>query len=217
MNRGTARQMNSNKELIFENLEIYRDGICDDCLSDVTGVRPRQQVNSICRSLVHSKKLIRKKAECQVCRRVKLINIDILGVQKSQFSNSAVQITESRLAYRVQPDKELGVEAKIRLLDEREISSGEIMDSCRREMVRIFNCLDRTSSRQGPQSFSERLSRLTNENSIPKDIFVLMRMLNTFRNLVVYEDLEPNDSILGLIRETWDILKEWWKKVKQHL
>jgi len=209
--------MNSNKELILENLEIYRDGICDDCLSDVTRVKPRQQINSICRSLANSKKLIRKKAECQVCKRAKLINIDLLGTQKSPHPDSVAQIAESCLAYPEQPDRDLGIEAKIRVLDEREISSGEIIDSCRREMVRIFNCLDRTSSRQGPQSFSERLSRLTNENSIPKDIFVLMRMLNTFRNLVVYEDLELNHSILGLIRETWDIVKEWWNKVKQHL
>lgn len=48
---------------------------CDDCLSEVTEVFPRQQVNQICRVLESRGKLTRiYRATCPRCGKYKLVN-----------------------------------------------------------------------------------------------------------------------------------------------
>jgi len=50
------------------------NGICDDCLSEVTGVTPRQRINAECRVL-SSRKLVQRTIEdCTRCGRTKLVN-----------------------------------------------------------------------------------------------------------------------------------------------
>ncbi len=48
--------------------------LCDDCLSEVTGVNPRQAINSKCRELVLNKTVARATEDCVRCRRVKIVN-----------------------------------------------------------------------------------------------------------------------------------------------
>ena len=49
-------------------------GYCDDCLSDVLKIRPRQTINQLCRHLQDEHKISRIKAECNQCGKLKLIN-----------------------------------------------------------------------------------------------------------------------------------------------
>ena len=63
----------STREAILE--AIKRVGpLCDDCLSKVTGVHPRQQINQWCRKMVASNFISRDKGSCLKCRGDKLIN-----------------------------------------------------------------------------------------------------------------------------------------------
>ena len=50
------------------------DRLCDDCLSEVTGIAPRQSINIACRALNAKKELSRAQEDCARCRRVKIVN-----------------------------------------------------------------------------------------------------------------------------------------------
>lgn len=67
------------REKILEALQ-RNDRLCDDCLSEATGVTPRQAINSECRSLASSKVLARRTEDCPRCRRAKTINTLIGGL-----------------------------------------------------------------------------------------------------------------------------------------
>jgi hypothetical protein len=50
------------------------DRLCDDCLSEMTGVRPRQAINQIARGMKSAKLLSRPTEDCARCRRPKIVN-----------------------------------------------------------------------------------------------------------------------------------------------
>jgi hypothetical protein len=50
------------------------NALCDDCLSEITGITPRQTVNMGCRVLHASKALSRPRETCRRCKRVKIVN-----------------------------------------------------------------------------------------------------------------------------------------------
>jgi hypothetical protein len=50
------------------------DRLCDDCLSEVTGVSPRQSINMNTRAMATAKRLSRAREDCSRCRRVKTVN-----------------------------------------------------------------------------------------------------------------------------------------------
>ena len=60
------------KEKILAALRKH-SRVCDDCLSEITGVTPRQTVNAECRLL--SKRISRMPEACPRCKRVKLVNV----------------------------------------------------------------------------------------------------------------------------------------------
>jgi hypothetical protein len=80
----------SSLERIAEALEPNQEGVCDDCLSIVADVTPRQQVNQICRGLAARNVIDRSQRECSVCGRQKLVNLPLqqeshrTGTAKSQ-------------------------------------------------------------------------------------------------------------------------------------
>jgi hypothetical protein len=54
---------------------LKRSGaLCDDCLSEVTKITPRQTINMACRALHSSKTLSRPRESCLRCKRVKIVN-----------------------------------------------------------------------------------------------------------------------------------------------
>jgi len=65
----------SNTERIIEQLKaISPAALCDDCLSERSGVEPRQQVNQICRHLASQGKVLRKQDQCSQCGGNKIVN-----------------------------------------------------------------------------------------------------------------------------------------------
>ncbi len=48
--------------------------MCDDCLSMATHIKPRQTINIVCRRLASRNELERKKTNCPVCDKTKIVN-----------------------------------------------------------------------------------------------------------------------------------------------
>ncbi len=49
-------------------------GLCDDCLSEVTAITPRQSINISCRDMHAGKVLLRPRETCPRCNRTKIVN-----------------------------------------------------------------------------------------------------------------------------------------------
>ena len=186
--------MVSSKERVFECLENMPEGICDDCLSKQSQVYPRQQVNSICRDLSEIGKIKREKAICPLCCKLKTSNFLLTGETAQSFTVVSKALREPALAY----------------------GASERLDSIRREIIRIFNEVDPVRRAQigNRETFSERLSRLQNEGKVPNTICTVIRLLNSFRNLTVYESCILGSDELAFLEEAWRLVRSWWSKME---
>ncbi len=62
----------SNAEIIKNFLKNNNgDKFCDDCLAEITGVKPRQQVNQITRPLKGTGNFDRDLGQCKRCNKTK--------------------------------------------------------------------------------------------------------------------------------------------------
>jgi len=61
----------TNIERILDFLISTRKNLCDDCISQMCNIYPRQQVNQICNKKISSS-LITKKEKCSNCNKIKL-------------------------------------------------------------------------------------------------------------------------------------------------
>jgi hypothetical protein len=59
------------------------DRVCDDCLSEMTGVMPRQAININCRELASKRAISRPTESCARCARWKRVNVLPSGVARS--------------------------------------------------------------------------------------------------------------------------------------
>ncbi len=66
--------MPGTRERILGTLEELPSGLCDDCLSERSGVRPRQQVNQRARELENEGRIVRQRRSCPSCGRHKIVN-----------------------------------------------------------------------------------------------------------------------------------------------
>jgi biotin operon repressor len=65
----------SNKEVVLSFIrKSDKDFYCDDCLSDILNITPRQQVNQKCNQLKDENVIIRVKEQCFHCSKDKLVN-----------------------------------------------------------------------------------------------------------------------------------------------
>jgi hypothetical protein len=64
----------NNSDMIIEWLKTHNRKYCDDCLSDILHISPRQQVNQICNRLTKSHEIRRVKDSCDSCNCDKLVN-----------------------------------------------------------------------------------------------------------------------------------------------
>jgi len=64
----------TSSERIIQTLANYPDGLCNDCLSEESGVVPRQQVNQRPTDLSRVGKILRVKRLCSICKGNKLVN-----------------------------------------------------------------------------------------------------------------------------------------------
>ena len=53
----------TNKEEVFDLIQGHPDGLDDDDISDMTGIKPRQQVQQLCNQLASTKRIRRESVE----------------------------------------------------------------------------------------------------------------------------------------------------------
>jgi len=187
------------KERIIEILENRPEGLCDDCLSEIADVKPRQRVNIICRDLKQRGRLRRERATCPECKRQKIINT-LIGLNNKPQPDEIKKMSEVR-------ENEAQYHASYR-------SAAESLDSIRRQLIEIINQLDpvqnqrlRNAAREG---FSDRLTRLADSGIIPTNIMISMRMLNAMRNAAVYRECLFDAKEEELINLAFQIILRWW-------
>ena len=186
--------MLSSKERVIECLESMPEGICDDCLSKQSKVYPRQQVNSICRNLSDIGKVKREKVICPLCCKLKTSNFLFAGEAAPSFVSVGKALREPALAY----------------------GASERLDSIRREIIGILNKVDpvRKAQAGNRETFSERLSGLQSEGRVPNTICTVIRLINSFRNLAVYESCILGSEELAFLEEAWRLVGGWWSKME---
>jgi len=64
----------SNMKIVQDFINTASEPYCDDCLSVVLNIKPRQQVNQICNNLKKEGAIKRKVSQCCHCSKDKLIN-----------------------------------------------------------------------------------------------------------------------------------------------
>lgn len=74
----------NNADAILDYLHEKKAPLCDDCLSTILAITPRQQINSICRSLSGRNAIHRDKGTCSACSSYKIVNH--VGMPKSNSS-----------------------------------------------------------------------------------------------------------------------------------
>lgn len=65
----------SNTEKVQRFIDTSTTFYCDDCLSEELNIKPRQQINQICRNLMKDGFLKREVKPCVGCLKDKLVNI----------------------------------------------------------------------------------------------------------------------------------------------
>jgi hypothetical protein len=64
----------TNKDRVLSVLKTAKADLCDDCLSNLSGIRPRQTVYTICRTLSDTSIILRHHGKCDHCRKFKLVS-----------------------------------------------------------------------------------------------------------------------------------------------
>jgi hypothetical protein len=191
------------RERIIEALEIRAEGICDDCLSESANVKPRQQVNTICRNLQQAGILRRDKAICSegCIKRPKIINrlIGLNDRYQPKKINETADVRDHQFQFQLSNSSAPGR-----------------LDSFRRKMIEIMNDLDphEKNSFTSParEGFSDRLTRLAESGIIPMNIVIAMRMLNAMRNAAIYHRCPIDDKDEELIDVAFQNVLKWWNK-----
>lgn len=191
--------MLSSEELIIEVLETRGMGICDDCLSNVTEIKPRQQVNSICRKLQSTGgKLRRVKGECAECKKNKILN-SIEEIETDLISSDNLYLSSIQ-----EPSSQY---------ETISWDAAGHLDSIRRHIIEIMNKLDPKKSPSDTiniEKFSEKLKRLEDVAIIPNPVAITIRMLNALRNSAVYRQCPLGEKEKELISQAYQYICLWW-------
>jgi hypothetical protein len=179
----------SNTLILLELLESVKpDGRCDDCLSEELSITPRQKVNQICRPLHEAGRIVRLKATCSRCGKVKLVNT----------------LVAANDYYKVAPKSGQPVA--------RNISAADIdIEKTRTELVRICRTLwQRSQSEEQPRSISVVINQLRSSGVLPNHQASLMLTLCNLRNVHVYEEITLGDHERAIAFHAVAIIGEWW-------
>jgi len=86
------------REAILETLSRLGP-LCDDCLSNEAGVRPRQQVTQRCNELAKSNLISREKASCPKCHEYKYVNTIGVKVHTRTVAETVAKASDSSAWY----------------------------------------------------------------------------------------------------------------------
>ncbi|WP_274964124.1 hypothetical protein [Tepidanaerobacter syntrophicus] len=66
--------MNKYSQVITNYLVSEDNYLCDDCLSELLNIKPRQTINAVCNKLFKQDIINRYKGECSCCKKNKMVN-----------------------------------------------------------------------------------------------------------------------------------------------
>jgi hypothetical protein len=186
----------SNSDNILEFLEAnYPNQYCDDCISTELGIRPRQQVNQICRRLEKDGKIKRLRLKCENCHKIKITNkieprFEGLRQKENMVKGQKIKLTEN----------ELKSIAKINI------------EELRNKIVRICQELwSETMRVKPPRSISKVINILKENKHIPSHLANMMLTICNLRNSYVYDGLELGEREKIIAYYAWEIISDWKK------
>src|ERR1043166_8176629 len=82
-----------NREDVFDLIQDHPEGLDDDDISDMTGIKPRQQVQQLCNQLAASQRIRRESVE-KIGKRQKIHNFPSTGHFEPQAKQSGSTETD---------------------------------------------------------------------------------------------------------------------------
>ena len=217
-----------NEDLILELLEsISPEKYCDDCLSNELEIKPRQQVNQICRKIKKkNKNLDRKLGVCSSCKKLKIVNSLVQGY--SNKTDIAYEVRENtdvlvfdrdtRIGSAVPDDRDYADLTETALPQIQHFESKEPfykIQMIRREIVQICRSIwGKKIKEEMPKSVTYAINELRNLRVIPSHQANMMIMLCNLRNCFEYENLEFGENEKTIANDAWDIVQNWWDKTR---
>jgi hypothetical protein len=195
--------METSRNRIIDALETSPGGLCDDCLSEVAQVFPRQQVNQICRPLFQASTTDRQQRSCPRCDRVKLVNR--LVAHASTYRNrprpeTSFMVAEQAIDY-AHPGR-----------NRYEDDDAAWLDGIRRKLLDILKSVEGTSAAN--DGVAKMIARLEDTDALPRVVCCMMRTLNSLRNAVVYEKAALGNHERKVVESAWTSVEEWWRAQK---
>src|SRR5581483_2322984 len=78
----------TNKEEVFDVIQSHPEGLDDDDISEITGIKPRQQVQQLCNQLAASQRIRRESVE-KIGKRRKIHNFPTAGDSPAHSETSS--------------------------------------------------------------------------------------------------------------------------------
>jgi len=183
----------TNSELILEVLDdIKPSRYCDDCLSDELQIKPRQQVNQICRGLEKRGRIAREKDSCSLCNKQKITNA-ISFVARPLSTGKKTSKSSAHYSPSFQGALDIDIE------------------TLRTKIVRICRAIwSKRKKEIPPRSISIIINILKSEEIIPQHQANMMLTLCSMRNVYVYESFELGQRENSIASNAWSIVSEWW-------
>ncbi len=177
------------RDRVIEALEGSPRGLCDDCLSELSRVRPRQQVRQICCGLSKRGEVIRQREICPHCSRQKLVSRR--QAHRPPCSPEPPPIPERHPE--APPLKE---------------QTDRLSDYLHR-LIQMLNAIDPAGS--APEGVNAGIRRLRGVGLLPGDIAAMMQTVNSLRNFVVKERKRLDPLKWQVAENAWAAVKEWWE------
>jgi hypothetical protein len=181
--------------------DIRPSGRCDDCLSDELDIRPRQNINIVCRPLHEAGKIERFKAACPRCGKTKLINTLVDPVRFGTVSiGQAARSPSPNPTPR--PVAAAAAPTSVTPLDVEKIRTG---------IVHICKTVWReTQTEEAPRSIAAIIIQLRTSSAIPNHQANMMLTLCNLRNSHVYEDYPLGPHEMAIAMNAAAIVEDWW-------
>jgi len=167
----------TNAEKILELLEVIRGPACDDCISLRSGVRPRQQVNQICRRLEGGGAVLRQRSVCVVCKGSKQTN----SINKSGA---------------LPPLGQPGVEHMAHLR----------VEDARNHLDRFCKALcERQHRGRAADNLADSIRELSDQGVLPIHQANMMHTIRSLRNAYVHEQITLGKREYAVLESAWSL------------
>ena len=172
----------TNSEKMIELIESVTGPLCDDCISMMTVISPRQTINQRMRQWEKSGKIIRTQSICHKCKKLKKTN----------------QILEPRM---ILPVRAEGKDVT---------SSSPNLEEARNQLLRFCKRLwEGHCSLKSLDGISVLIGDLAEKEILTMHIANMMHTIRCLRNAYVYEDVPLGKRERAILENAWSIIEEW--------